>query len=163
MSMADLSEVIELRIPQTVVVEGYKFMRSAGRARLEGMVLWAGKQEGRSFSVTELIVPQQRGLRTADGVCAVVGADELARINMHLYRQSLELIAQVHTHPTEAYHSTTDDKYAIATTIGCFSIVVPNFAVVDYAFAECAVYRLNGRGQWLEVDESQEPNRIVVV
>ena len=161
--MTEIAEVAELRVPSEVLIDGYKFMRSAGRLRLEGMVLWAGKQAGTIFTVTELIVPEQKGLRTADGVCAVVEADELARLNVHLYRRELELIAQVHTHPTEAYHSSTDDQYAIATTIGCYSIVVPNFAVVNYALSECAVYRLDVAGRWLEVDESALPNRIVVV
>jgi hypothetical protein len=161
--MTELADVTELRVPLQVLMDGYEFMRSAGRLRLEGMVLWAGKQRDSIFTVTELIVPKQKGVSTADGVCAIVEADELARLNMHLYRNSLELVAQVHTHPTEAYHSSTDDEYAIATTIGCFSIVVPNFAVVSYALAQCAVYRLDVGGAWLEVDESRAPNRIVVV
>lgn len=161
--MSELSDVTELRVPSQVLIEGYEFMRSAGRMRLEGMVLWAGKQLDRVFTVTELIVPKQKGLSTPDGVCAIVEADELRRLNMFLYRNSLQLAAQVHTHPTEAYHSSTDDQYAIATTIGSFSIVVPNFAVVNYAVAECAVYRLDAQGSWVEVDESQSPNRIVVV
>lgn len=161
--MTELADVTELRVPLQVVMDGYEFMRSAGRLSLEGMVLWAGKQRDSIFTVTELIVPKQQGLCTADGVCAIVEADELARLNMHLYRNSLELVAQVHTHPTEAYHSSTDDDYAIATTIGCFSIVVPNFALVNYALAQCAVYRLDVDGKWLEVDESRDPNRIVVV
>ena len=161
--MSELSDVTELRVPNQVLIDGYAFMRSAGKMRLEGMVLWAGRQEEDVFEVTELIVPRQRGLSTPDGLCAVVDGDELARLNMHLYRNSLDLVAQVHTHPGAAYHSETDDQYAIATTIGCFSIVVPSFAVRNFALPECAVYRLDGTGRWLEVDESQAPNRIIVV
>lgn len=161
--MIELADAAEIRVPRKVLTDGYEFMRVAGRMRLEGMVLWAGKPDDASFVVTELILPKQRGLRTPDGLCAVVDAEELRRLNMHLYRNSLELIAQVHTHPTEAYHSETDDQYAIATTIGCFSLVVPNFAVRDYELSECAVYRLDAQGQWLEVDESQPPNKITVI
>ncbi|HEX7889450.1 MAG TPA: hypothetical protein VF522_08835 [Ramlibacter sp.] len=158
----ELSQATEIQVPGKVLLDGYEFMRSAGKVKLEGMVLWAGVQAGQGFTVTELIVPKQKGLRTPDGVCAIVEGDELRRLNMYLYRNSLELIAQVHTHPTEAYHSTTDDQYAIATTIGSFSIVVPNFAVIDYALSECAVYRLDANGIWNEVDESAQPNRITV-
>lgn len=161
--MTELADVAELRVPLNVLMDGYEFMRSAGRLQLEGMVLWVGKQRDSTFTVSELIIPKQKGLRTADGVCAVVEADELARLNMHLYRNSLELVAQVHTHPTVAYHSSTDDAYAIATTAGSFSIVVPNFAAANYALAHCAVYRLSSVGKWLEVDESKAPNRIMVV
>ena len=160
--MSELSDVTEVRVPLHVAQEGYEFMRSAGRMRLEGMVLWVGRQEDRTFRVTELIIPRQRGLNTQDGLCAVVDGNELHRLNMYLYQNSLELVAQVHTHPGRAYHSVTDDQYAIATTIGSFSIVVPNFASVDYALAECAVYRLDAYGSWLEVDESVPPNKIVV-
>jgi hypothetical protein len=161
--MNDLVDVTEVHVAAHVLSEGYEFMRSAGKMELEGMVLWAGQQDGDVFRVTELIIPRQRGLRTSDGLCAIVDGAELARLNMHLYRNSLELVAQVHTHPGAAYHSETDDQYAIATTIGCFSIVVPSFAVRDYPLQECAVYRLNAAGRWLEVDESQAPNRIVAV
>jgi hypothetical protein len=161
--MTELHDVTELRVPSAVLADGYQFMRSAGRARLEGMVLWVGTQQDRIFTVTELIVPKQQGLNTRDGLCAVVDEAELRRLNIYLYRNSLTLAAQVHTHPTVAYHSATDDQFAIATTIGSYSLVVPNFAVVDYALAECAVYRLSAEGKWLEVDETTEPNRIVVL
>jgi hypothetical protein len=161
--MSALSDVIEVQVPEDVIARGYEFMRAAGKARLEGMVLWVGRQQGYVFSVTDLIVPEQRGLSTPDGVCAIVDAPELQRLNMHLYRNSLELVAQVHTHPGRAYHSDTDDRYAIANTVGCFSLVVPNFAKRDYALHDCAVYRLNARGEWIEVDESAPPNKILVV
>jgi hypothetical protein len=161
--VSELADVTELRVPAQVLEDGYKFMRSAGQMRLEGMVLWAGKQDGAAFNVTQLIVPKQRGLNTRDGLCAVVDGEELRRLNMHLYRNSLELVGQVHTHPGAAYHSETDDRYAIATTIGSFSIVVPSFAVKNFPLSDCAVYRLDSGGQWLEVDESQPPNLIVVV
>lgn len=161
--MSELTEVTEVIVPLSVITAGYAFMRSAGRMRLEGLVLWAGRQEDARFKVTELIVPQQRGLHTPDGLCAIVDAPELRRLNLHLYQNALELIAQFHTHPTHAYHSDTDDRNAIANTIGCFSIVAPNFAVIDYPLSECAVYRLDARAQWIEVDERAQPNQITVV
>lgn len=161
--MNGYSDILQVCVPSAVMQDGYHFMRSAGQAGLEGMVLWAGKRTEQTVLVSELIVPQQRALRTSDGLCAIVDGDELRRLNMHLYKNSLDLIAQVHTHPGRAYHSSTDDQYAIATTVGCFSIVVPNFAVIDYPLSECAVYRLDEHGSWRPVDESVSPNRIVVV
>ncbi len=159
----ELSQATEICVPREVLDDGYDFMRVAGRMRLEGMVLWAGKADSNVVAVTELIVPKQKGLSTADGLCAVVEAEELRRLNLYLYRNSLELIGQVHTHPGAAYHSQTDDQYAIATTIGAFSIVVPNFAARNYELSECAVYRLDDQGSWNEVDESAHPNKIKVV
>lgn len=161
--MSEMEDVIKLVVPRSVLTEGYAFMRAAGKAQLEGIVLWVGQRRDKIFEVSKLIIPNQRGLRTPDGLCAVVDSEELRRLNMFLYRNKLELVAQVHSHPTHAYHSDTDDRYAIATTVGCFSMVVPNFAVRDYALAECAVYRLQASGEWLEVDDSMPPNQIEVI
>lgn len=161
--MTELAAVTRLEVPRSVLTEGYESMRSAGKAKLEGMVLWAGRQAGTTFLVTRLIVPRQRGLSTPDGLSAVVDHDELHRLNVFLYREQLVLVAQVHTHPGRAYHSETDDHYAIATTVGSFSLVVPNFAVRDYPLSDCAVYRLQESGEWLEIDESIPGNQIVVL
>lgn len=161
--MSELADVKQVVVPSDVMSGGYQFMRAAGKAGLEGMVLWLGTSVDETFTVKELFIPEQRGLRTADGVCAIVGERELRRLNVYLYQNSLELVAQIHTHPGHAYHSTTDDQYAIATTIGSYSIVVPNFAKVDYPLAQCAVYRLSATGDWTEVDESAAPNRITVI
>ena len=161
--MMDLADVTLLNVRKSVFLEGYEFLRAAGAAGLEGLLLWAGKQDGTIFSATRLLIPSQRGIRTADGVCAVVDQYELHRLNVLLYKEGLDLAAQVHTHPGRAYHSTTDDMCAVATTIGSFSIVVPNFAVRNYPLSDCAIYRLQKSGEWREVDESALPNQIVVV
>ena len=59
----------------------------------------------------------------------------------------MSLIGQIHTHPTDAYHSDTDDTYPIATTLGAISVVIPYFARQPFALSRCAVYRLiAGRG-----------------
>jgi hypothetical protein len=60
----------------------------------------------------------------------------------------------VHSHPTEAYHSETDDRYAIVTEDGGHSLVVPDFARHPMALSGCAIYRLH-RGSWLELTRDQ--------
>ena len=160
--MNTLSAVERVVIPSTIAARSQEVLRTAGRAGLEGMVLWAGPHAAPEFQVTELIVPQQRGLKTSDGVCVIVDGDELHRLNVHLHESSLRLIAQIHSHPGRAYHSDTDDRYAVATTVGCFSLVVPDFAKRAFNLAECAVYRLSNSGEWLEVDDTIAPNQLVV-
>ena len=115
------------------------------------MVLWVGKPEGKKFGVTKVLVPRQRGIKTKDGVCVVVESPEMHRINVELFKSGLRVIAQVHTHPTNAYHSDTDDEYAIATTAGSLSLVIPDFARRPFNLMECAVYRLDKTGIWQDV------------
>ena len=37
--------------------------------------------------------------------------------------------AQIHTHPGEAFHSASDDRWPIVSQAGFISIVLPNFAI----------------------------------
>jgi hypothetical protein len=60
----------------------------------------------------------------------------------------LTLLAQIHSHPAEAYHSDTDDAFPIATAAGSLSLVIPDFAARPFALPECAVYRLSATGVW---------------
>ncbi|MER8824502.1 Mov34/MPN/PAD-1 family protein [Mesorhizobium sp. M0991] len=115
------------------------------------MGLWVGVQQGQNFDVTEAVIPAQRHVRTSDGVSVIVPAKELHRLNVWLYRRGLKLLAQIHSHPGRAYHSTTDDAYAVATTVGCMSLVVPNFAREPFDLVRVAAYRLDGEANWSEV------------
>lgn len=153
--MIGFLDVKTVVVPESVVQHGHKFLRATGAGGREGLVLWVGRREGPTFFVTDLVIPEQKGIRTMDGVCVVVEGPALARLNADLYKGQLQLIAQVHSHPGAAYHSETDDNYAIATKIGCLSLVIPNFANRPFSLAECAVYRLNTAGKWLELSNCE--------
>jgi hypothetical protein len=137
-------------------------LRDVGRQGYEGLGLWAGRQTGSVFQVDQAIIPAQRHIRTADGVCVITGAEELHRINVWLYRNGLTLIAQIHSHPGRAYHSSTDDEFAVATTVGCFSLVVPDFATGSFEIDRLASYRLDASGTWREVPSSRAARTIVI-
>ncbi len=148
MSAPSLTTVVEVRLPRPLADQTQAHLRQSGRRGLEGMALWAGELDAEVFSVRTVIVPQQQGHRTEHGLAVSVPGAELHRINMWLRRERLRLIAQIHSHPTEAYHSETDDRYAIATALGAFSLVVPDFAVRPFALDDCAAYRLSRRPWW---------------
>lgn len=145
---ASLTDVSSIILPRRVASACQDHLASMGRHGLEGMVLWAGVQDGAGFEVREAIIPQQQGTRTEHGLLVTVGGDELHRLNLCLYRSGLRLVAQVHSHPGRAYHSDTDDQHAIATALGSLSLVVPDFAQAPFSVASCAVYRLSLRPRW---------------
>lgn len=138
-------------------------LREVGRKGGEGLVVWAGVQHVNVFEVLTVIVPEQRALRTASGVCVLIDDGALHRLNVWLHKNNQRLIAQVHSHPGEAYHSSMDDEYAVVTAAGCFSLVVPDFAVRRFSISETAVYRLSNSGRWTEVSLRQAVATIVVV
>lgn len=153
--MIDFSGIEKVSIPKVLLSEAQLFLRKVGATGREGMILWVGHADGGHFQVANFLIPRQKGLKTKDGVCVVVDADEMHRINVELFQSGLRLIAQVHTHPSDAYHSDTDDEYAIATTAGCLSLVIPDFATREFHLSDCAVYRLDKEGSWLRLAPSR--------
>ncbi len=147
--MIDLLSVERVHVPQRVADATQATLREAGRRGFEAFVLWAGVINGTEFEVTGAVTPAQRGLRTPEGVSVHVDGEELHRLNVWLYENALRLVAQIHSHPTGAFHSETDDAFAIATVAGSVSIVVPNFAEAPFDLRECALYRLASTGEWL--------------
>lgn len=128
------------------------YLRRAGENGCEGVGFWLGVRGGSTFRVSEGVAPQQEAVRSRDGgVAVLIHGDELHKLNVWLYRRGLEIGVQVHSHPGEAYHSETDDDFAVATRAGSLSVVVPDFAQRAFALEECAVYRLDRAGKWQHV------------
>jgi hypothetical protein len=147
-------------VPGKILAEMRERLAEVGLQGAEAFALWAGARiDTRTFRVSALVIPGQQAYKTESGVCVTVPGDELHRLNMWLFENGLELIAQVHTHPTDAYHSETDNAFPIVATIGAFSLVLPDFASRPFSWNEVAVYRLNTKGEWAELDQ-QEINRV---
>ena len=153
--MTGFQHVRKVVVPIRATIDTQRFLREVGHRGNEGLVLWCGKSSGDVFEVIDILIPRQRAIRTADGVCAIVDGDELHRINMQLYESGLRLIAQVHSHPTEAFHSDTDDEHSIVNTVGCLSLVVPDFAARDFSLRDCAIFRLAPSGEWKELSHRE--------
>ena len=146
--MSGLADVTRFRVPRRLVGEVVDHLRLAGRHGCEGLALWAGRRDGGAFEVTHTVVPAQRAIRSPDGVGYVVGPEELRRLNVWFYESGLRLAAQLHSHPSDAYHSDTDDAYPIATAVGSLSLVVPDFAAGPFTLRTTAVYRLSAAALW---------------
>jgi len=152
-SKRGLLEINHFIIPVRVVSETIDFLREVGRSGSEGFVLWGGKVEGRTrFRYTNAIIPEQRALSTEHGLIVIVDGEELFRVNKSLYGREEILGGQVHTHPTSAYHSDTDDHYPLVTLIGALSVVVPDFARnAPNDIKVWAWYRLKKYGRWAPI------------
>jgi len=147
-SFLDITQII---VPSRAIKKMHGFLAEAGRAGLEGFTAWAGVQTENRFEVKESVIPRQKGHRTRQGLYVLIDDDELFFLNRWLYENQLTLIAQIHSHPTDAYHSELDNEIPIATTQGCISIVVPDFAQSPFELSRCAVFRLSTENTWDEV------------
>jgi hypothetical protein len=157
-----LDAVRTVHLTRTTLHVTVDALRDYGRQQCEGLVLWVGRIEGDRAIIEASLVPEQNAIRSESGVGYFVEGPELFAINRMLSERKLRLLAQVHSHPTEAYHSSMDDRYALVTTEGGYSLVVPYFARGRAALEEWAVYRLR-EGRWTELSPREVGQTFVVV
>jgi hypothetical protein len=127
-----------------------RFLQEVGADGYEGFVLWAGKMESPdTFRFRTALIPEQDAMMTEGGLLVVVDGEALFNINKDVHQRGEILGAQVHSHPTSAYHSSTDDQYPLVTLLGALSVVLPDFAKnAPSDMKAWAWYRLADYGIW---------------
>jgi hypothetical protein len=160
--MIGFSGISEIVIPIECVQLAYDHLRAVGEEGFEGVALFAGKQSHNQFRVSRALIPKQVALSIEHGLLYSVHGEELHRLNVFLFENELSLIAQVHSHPKEAFHSETDDAYPIVTTAGCISIVVPDFAAGPINIDSWAVYRLTEDSEWKKLSLVEQKKIIIL-
>jgi hypothetical protein len=129
-------------VPSDVSHETQKHLRCNGARHEEGVVLWRG-----TFTpprITALIVPEQE---TSTGRFRVPLA-ERQRITRKLAGTGEVIVAQVHSHPNWAFHSSIDDEEAIPRRVGAYSLVIPDFGARDHLLDGAALFQLDAHGVW---------------
>ena len=154
MSAVRLDSVEHISIDPGVVETTLHVLQQFGAHGCEGLVLWVGKVTEGHARITRAVVPNQTPMKSEEGVGYFIDGQVLFELNQKLSDTGLRLIAQVHSHPGEAYHSDSDDRYAIVTADGGLSLVVPDFGKAPNDPTLWAVYRLSN-GSWLELDTVQ--------
>ncbi len=143
--------------------KAYTFLKEAGKESFEAVALFAGCIEGDRATVKEVILPLQKSYKLESGLMYAVDGEELHRINVWLHENKMSLLAQIHSHPRDAYHSETDDEFPIVATVGGLSVVVPNFAKGNLNHLDWAYYRLTAEAEWNKLCESEIENLIQIV
>jgi hypothetical protein len=156
-------KIEKIVIPFYCLSQAYNHLREAGEKRVEGVALFAGKENGNVFMIEETIIPEQKAMRLSEGLLYAVDGEELHRINVWLYENSMSLMVQIHSHPGEAYHSVTDDTYPIVATVGSVSIVVPDFASGPVEISFWKIYRLSQHNEWISLDENEKSRLLEIV
>ncbi len=148
MAWVDLEQVESFRLPAPLLAKTQRELGIFGARRTEGRVLWAGRLTAdRQMTILDVVVPKQSNF--FDEV--IVEHSEIERVNLDWFERDLVPIGQVHTHPTEAWHSKEDDHFPISTQRGSLSLVIPDFAMTPrYDLTDCALFRL--ADDWLEVE-----------
>lgn len=157
-----LDKINTFAVGRQVLTATGEALREAGDDGCERFVLWTGQVEQDVLRIRTAHVPEQRAYRTDLGLLVHVDGDALHRLNAWLYEHQETLAAQVHAHPSRAFHSETDDTYPIVTTIGGLSVVAPDFARSGVLARGTAVYRLTDHG-WVRIRRRRVKRLLKVV
>lgn len=151
-----LTHIRRFRIPISILDATFDLVAPAARASQEAFVVWGGVATGdRELRFTSALRPRQQSAATRNGLLVTVDGEALFDVNRTLFGRGEILAGQLHTHPTDAYHSDTDDHYPLVTLLGALSAVAPDFARDGRAgLGRWAWYRLVGCGRFDPVDQA---------
>jgi len=147
-----MERVKEFFVTKEQLAETSRSLQGFGARGCEGFVLWLGKIEEDNCTVESVLTPPQNSIQSEEGVGYFITNDTLLSLNKQLSATGLRLLAQVHSHPQEAYHSPMDDRYCIVTQEGGFSVVVPYFGFKAIDLCKWAIYRLRN-GSWHRLND----------
>ena len=112
-----------LTISEGLVRETLRILLDCGRDGTECVVLWVSTVD-RPRAVDSTLHPGHvSGPRGYE-----IDPTWMHRLWVDLSERHRTVFAQVHSHPADAFHSTTDDEYPAVHSADFVSIVVPRFA-----------------------------------
>lgn len=152
----------QIEISTDIVGDTISKLQHVGLRQAEGIVLWLGAQHDGVVRVEEAYEPEYY----SDKDYFRIPPTGMARLLSYLGDSGLHIIAQVHTHPEEAFHSRADDTWAIVRHTGALSLVLPYFAKhtsIENFLTDAAVFCLEEDSQWQLVERSKAPEAIAVI
>lgn len=135
-------------MPEAVFTYTIRRLALAGEENRESAAYWIGASKRSVESV--LFADDYRGFRSGRFFTASpLGTNAL--LGEEIHRRGGVLIAQIHTHPSEAFHSKTDDLHPVSHKLGFLSVVVPRFGRGVRSIGDCRAYEYRGSGRWSQV------------
>lgn len=152
-----------LHLRAAVLEEAREFFERCGVAGCEGTALIAGtfaEDQPKQLVGDTLVIPDQQARPVP---CASVTVTETGDLKLAAALQpGQRYLSRIHSHPGQAFHSSTDDANPALTHEGAFSVVVPYFGLgLRAGLDACAIYvRLHH--QWVELPVGSELRKTLV-
>jgi hypothetical protein len=134
------------RLSAALLAETFSLFRQCGGGRRECQVLWTSSWDDPS-NISGVVHP----LHSAHAGGFEITSAWINYFWLELARTGRGVRAQIHTHPQEAFHSSTDDAYPIIHSEGFLSLVIPDFGLGAVGLDGAFLAEIDPNGQWQEV------------
>lgn len=133
-----------LVVGEGLLQQSLSLLCACGAGRRECVVIWVG--DARGHAVSRVLHPRHASDRCGYRIDGVWVSALYAELAEHGER----VIAQVHTHPNDAFHSRRDDARPIVLEAGLYSLVIPRFATKPIQQSDWYLTELQNDGAWQE-------------
>ena len=139
-----------LRLASDIVQKTFATLRECGRGECECAVYWIGPSESNLVNGVEHPIHRRSPFGYEINDRWLTDFWKRLAVSKHSVK------AQVHTHPSEAFHSETDDNWPIVSQGGFLSIVIPDFATGEVSLENAWIGRLRGDGIWCRLGSPEQ-------
>jgi hypothetical protein len=148
-----------LFVPSLIVDHTELLLRQAGTHAEEGFVIWAGSLAGGDAYISSVVIPKM----DLGDVHGQISAETTADLLNGLDARDLVPVAQLHTHPRDAFLSDIDSERPVIAVPGFLSIVIPAFGFVDLTdVGSWSAHEFLGAGRWSELTEQDRRQRFII-
>lgn len=134
-----------LTLAPGIMADTFVQLKSCGQGRDECVVYWTGPRDVPG-AVDGVVQP----VHQAGPDWYEVESAWITSFFLGLRRTGRTARAQVHSHPTLAWHSCTDDRHPLAPSPGFYSLVLPRFAAGPVGLDGAYLAEVGSDGIWLE-------------
>jgi len=139
-----------LKVAGEVLPATFRMLQECGQGQCECVVYWTGSTS--SGEVDGVEHPEH----TRSPFGYEVRSQWLTDFWKRLASSRRSVRAQVHTHPDEPFHSSSDDRWPIVSQAGFISIVLPNFALGRPTLHNAWVGVILRDGRWRQLESASE-------
>jgi hypothetical protein len=132
-------------IPAHFIADTFAIFRDCGGGQRECIVYWLGPINLPDI-VDEIIHPHHVAIHSG----YEIDDQWLTELGFELAKRQKSVRIQLHTHPQEAFHSATDDHWALVHTPGFLSLVIPDYATGPVTLEDAFLTERIDRG-WREI------------
>jgi hypothetical protein len=134
------------KIAGPLLAATFAHFRECGRGRRECQVLWIS-----SWDVPEILTKVVHSKHQAHAGGFVLDGQWISDFWQDLGNTNMGIRVQVHTHPMQAFHSPTDDRFPIIHKPGFLSLVIPNFGMDAISLSSAYLTEIQPDGRWHQV------------